>query len=61
MMRRLDTLRKAKGYTYEIIGVGGVMSAADYQEYRSAGADVVQSVTGAMWNQYLARDIKKSV
>jgi dihydroorotate dehydrogenase (NAD+) catalytic subunit len=58
MVRRLDTLRKAKQYDYEIIGVGGVMSPADFQQYRDAGADVVQSVTGAMWNPKLAQGIK---
>jgi dihydroorotate dehydrogenase len=61
MVRRLNDLRKVKGYSYEIIGVGGVMKPADYKEYRDAGADVVQSVTGAMWNQYLAQEIKKVV
>lgn len=61
MVRRLNDLRKVKGYSYEIIGVGGVMKPADYKEYRDAGADVVQSVTGAMWNQYLAQEIKRVV
>ncbi len=61
MVKRLDTLRREKDYSYEIIGVGGVMSPADFNEYRDAGADLVQSVTGAMWNQYLARDIKASL
>lgn len=61
MVKRLDTLRSAKKYKYEIIGVGGVMSLADFNEYRTAGADLVQSVTGAMWNQHLARDIKASL
>lgn len=58
MVRRLDLLRHEKGYTYEIIGVGGVMGPTEFREYREAGADLVQSVTGAIWNQYLARDIK---
>lgn len=31
-----------------IIGVGGVLTARDYAEYRSAGADAVMSATGAM-------------
>lgn len=61
MVRRLDALRKAKGYNYEIIGVGGVMTPDDFTEYREAGADVVQSVTGAMWNPELAQEIKKSL
>ncbi|TAL14502.1 diguanylate cyclase [Patescibacteria group bacterium] len=61
MVRRLDTLRREKGYTYEIIGVGGVMSPIEFHEYRKAGANLVQSVTGAMWNQYLAQDVKASL
>ena len=41
------------------IGVGGVTTPADYFEYRAAGADMVMSATGAMWNPHLAIDIKK--
>ncbi len=59
MVKRLNKLRKEKGYKFEIIGVGGVMSPADFFEYRKAGADVVQSVTAAMWNPYLAQEIKE--
>jgi dihydroorotate dehydrogenase len=58
MVRRLDALRKDHGYGYEIIGVGGVMTPADFAEYRAAGADVVQAVTAPMWNEHLAQDIK---
>ncbi len=61
MVKRLDTLRKAKGYKYEIIGVGGVMTPADFHDYRKAGADVVQSVTAAMWNDQLAAQVKASL
>jgi dihydroorotate dehydrogenase (NAD+) catalytic subunit len=59
MVRRLDRLRKVKSYDYEIIGVGGVMEPGDFIEYREAGADVVQSVTGAMWDPELAMKIKR--
>jgi dihydroorotate dehydrogenase len=58
MVRRLDALRKKEGYGYEIIGVGGVMTPADFAEYRAAGADVVQAVTAPMWNEHLAQEIK---
>lgn len=61
MTRRLDAIRKDKGYTYEIIGVGGVMKPEDYQEYMAAGANCVQSATGAMWNPNLAIEIKEAV
>ena len=33
----------------------------DFFEYRDAGADIVMSATGAMWNPYLARDIKEGL
>lgn len=58
MVRRLDEIRQAKKFQYEIIGVGGVMNSTDYSEYISAGANVVQSATGAMWNPRLAQEIK---
>lgn len=59
MVRRLDKLREDKGYTYEIFGMGGVMTPADYKEYREAGADCVQSVAGVIWNPNLAAEIKQ--
>ena len=61
MVKRLDQLRKAHDYSYEIIGVGGVMQPADFTEYRAAGADVVQAVTAPMWNPHLAAEIKALV
>ncbi|MBI2028557.1 MAG: dihydroorotate oxidase [Candidatus Levybacteria bacterium] len=59
MVKKLNKIRKVKKYTFEIIGVGGVMTPYDYFEYRKAGADLVQSATGAMWNPYLAYQIWK--
>ena len=59
MVRRLKKLREEFGYSYTIIGVGGVMNAEDFFEYREAGADIVMSATGAMWNPYLAKEIKE--
>ncbi len=61
MVGRLKALREKHGLSYEIIGIGGVASPADFKEYRSAGADVVQSVTAAMWNQDLAAQIKATI
>jgi len=61
MVKRINTLRQKNGYKYEIIGVGGVMNVADFQQYRKAGADVVQSATGAMWNPQLAAQIKETL
>jgi dihydroorotate dehydrogenase (NAD+) catalytic subunit len=61
MVKRLNDLRQKEGYKFEIIGVGGVMSVSDFMAYRDAGADCVQSVTGAMWNPYLAQEIKEGL
>ncbi len=61
MVKRLDAIRKKLGLSYEIIGVGGVMSAGDFAEYRAAGADAVQSATAAMWNPGLAAEVKASL
>ncbi len=61
VVKTLASLRKKKDYSFKIIGVGGVMTPQDYFEYRKLGADAVQSATGAMWNPYLAYQIKKSL
>ncbi len=58
MVRRLAVLRKEFHMGYGIIGSGGVTVPEDFREYRDAGADVVMSATGAMWNPYLAKEIK---
>lgn len=57
MVKRLAKLRERFHAKYEIVGVGGVMTPLDYCDYRKAGADLVQSATGAMWNPYLAQEI----
>jgi dihydroorotate dehydrogenase (NAD+) catalytic subunit len=61
MSHRLAQFRHELGLTYKIIGIGGVLSAADFHEYRAAGADIVMSVTGAMWNPNLGAEIKRSL
>jgi dihydroorotate dehydrogenase len=59
MVEKLKKLREKFNYSYAIIGVGGVSSVDDFNEYRKAGADIVLSATGSMWNPYLAKEIKK--
>lgn len=59
MTQRLKRLREDAGLNFTIIGVGGVMNAADFDEYRRAGADAVMSATGAMWNPHLAEEIRR--
>lgn len=58
MVRRLKALRDELGMKFVIVGVGGVCSSEDYNQYISAGANVAMSATGAMWNPYLAQEIK---
>lgn len=60
-VRRLSAIRDRRGFTFSIEGVGGVLNAEDYKAYRDAGADSVMTATGAMWNPYLAREIKTAV
>lgn len=61
MVKRLNDLRQKTGGKYMIVGVGGVMNAKDFEDYRMNGADVVMSATGSMWNPYLAQEIKNEL
>jgi len=47
--RVISMLRAELGSSYPIIGVGGVMSAADARAKRAAGADLVQLYTGLIY------------
>jgi dihydroorotate dehydrogenase len=47
--RVIAQLRAALGPGYPIVGVGGVISAADAQAKRAAGADLVQIYTGLIY------------
>ncbi len=59
MVKKLKKLREEFKYSFTIIGVGGVMTPEDFSEYRNAGADIVMSATGSMWNPCLAQEIKE--
>lgn len=60
MVKRLKALREEFNFTFDIVGVGGVTTPGDFKEYRDAGADVVMTATAAMWNPYLAKEIKEA-
>jgi DNA-binding transcriptional ArsR family regulator len=60
-VRRLVDLKRAEAYTFDVIGMGGVMTAADILAYLDAGATVVQSATGAFFNPYLAVDLREAM
>jgi dihydroorotate dehydrogenase (NAD+) catalytic subunit len=61
MTKLLNECRNEFGYHYKIIGTGGVLTPNDFHEYRTAGADIVMSVTGAMWDPNLAAEIKATL
>lgn len=61
MVRLLKQFREEFGYAYKILGMGGVLNARDFHEYLETGADIVMSVTGAMWNPNLAAEIKATL
>ncbi len=58
-VKRMRAIKDEHDFTFSIEGVGGVTVAQDFVEYRDAGADVVMSATGAMWNPYLAKEIQE--
>lgn len=58
-VRKLVKIRSKNKYRFSVCGVGGLSSVQDYLKYREAGADAVMSATGAMWNPYLATEIKE--
>lgn len=59
MIKRLAALRTEFSLPLVLVGVGGVMTPEDYQEYRNHGADAVFCATGAMWNPYLAQELQQ--
>jgi dihydroorotate dehydrogenase len=61
MVRRLDGMRSRRDLDFSIVGVGGVLDAQDFAEYRQAGADAVMSATGAMWDPDLGSKIARSL
>jgi len=60
MVQKLAALRQQLDLSFTVIGVGGVTTPEDYQEYIDAGAEVVMSATGAMWNPGLAQEINEA-
>lgn len=61
MVGRFKKAIDEAGVDLRIDGVGGVTKAEDYFEYKKAEADAVMSATGAMWNPYLAQEIKVKI
>lgn len=61
MVEKLKKARNEVEADFKIIGVGGVMNVNDFKQYIDKGADFVMSATGAMWNPYLAKEIKENL
>jgi dihydroorotate dehydrogenase (NAD+) catalytic subunit len=59
-VKRMKTIKDKRGFKFSLEGVGGVTGPKDFKEFRDAGADVVMTATGAMWNGYLAKEIKEA-
>jgi dihydroorotate dehydrogenase len=59
MVAKLKKAREETGANFKIVGVGGVTTTDDFFEYKNTGADFVMSATGAMWDPYLAKEIKE--
>ena len=54
MVQNLARLREKHNYKFDIIGLGGVITKHDLQDYLNLGVNAVQSATGAMINPDLA-------
>jgi len=59
MTRRLAKARAKVDSAFAVVGCGGLTVPEDFKEFRDAGADLVMTATGAMWNPYLAKEIRE--
>ncbi len=56
LTRRLVALREAGGHRFDVLAMGGVTDVASFAALWDAGADAVQSASGAFADPFLARD-----
>ncbi|MGY1695961.1 dihydroorotate oxidase [Geodermatophilus sp. SYSU D00814] len=56
LTRRLVALREAGGHRFDVLAMGGVTDPASFRALYDAGADAVQSASGAFADPFLARD-----
>lgn len=54
----LNRLRRGRGWTYDILAMGGVMDAHDVRALMAAGADCVQAATAATTNPRLPLQVQ---
>ncbi len=57
-VENLSNVRKNYGFSYSIIGIGGILTIEDARRMLNAGADAVESATGAMVNPFLAQELQ---
>ena len=60
-IRMMKTLIDQQATPLDLIGVGGIFTAAHVQEYLQAGAHAVQIATGAMLHPDLAIEIRRAL
>ncbi|SFT72392.1 Dihydroorotate dehydrogenase [Geodermatophilus amargosae] len=56
LTRRLVGLRETGGHRFDVLAMGGVTDVASFAALFEAGADAVQSASGAFADPFLARD-----
>jgi dihydroorotate dehydrogenase len=56
LTRRLVALREDGGHSFDVLAMGGVTDVASFAALHEAGADAVQSASGAFADPFLARD-----
>jgi dihydroorotate dehydrogenase len=58
-VRAVFRRRAELGAHFDILGMGGILMVADVVAFRAAGADIVQSATGACLDPQLANDSRR--
>lgn len=58
VVKAIDGIRKKSGKEFALVGVGGITLPEHAMQFYEAGADAVQSATGAMFDPLLALKIK---
>jgi len=60
-VKQLVELREKNNGNFTIIGVGGILDGDSALQYLNSGADAIEIATGAMFNPFLALEIKKAI
>jgi len=60
-VRQLVKIREANSSNFAIIGVGGILNPEIAMKYLELGADAIEIGTGAIYDPFLALEIKKAL